>query len=93
MDPVLIVVLVVAFVQGIKELLAKWKVTVQSWIVLLITILVCIGETAEATLNAGKELIAFGTLWLLLKVVVGALGTYGLVKKVSPTPVPTPPVS
>jgi hypothetical protein len=83
MDPIIIAAAVLVFAQGIKELLLKWKVKIGGAPMIIITIGVCIGEVTDTILAAGKPLIAFATAWLLVKVIVGALGGYGLVKTAS----------
>lgn len=96
MDPVLLAAAVVILVQGIKAIFEKWKVKIHGIDAVAITIIVCIGEVIDKTLGAGLPLIAFATLWLLLKVIVGAFGGYGIVSKIAngkngTAPVAVPP--
>lgn len=83
MDPILIAAAVVILVQGIKAIFEKWKVKIHGVEAVIITVIVCIGEVIDKVLEAGLPLIAFATLWLLLKVFVGAFGGYSLVKVVA----------
>lgn len=83
MDPVLLAAAVMILVQGIKAIFEKWKVKIHGIDAVLITLIVCFGEVADKILGAGKPLIAFATLWLLLKVIVGAFGGYSFVSKIT----------
>lgn len=84
MDPIILAAAVMVFVQGIKEMLLKaFKFQLCTWGVYVVVILVSCGEVVDQLLSAGKPLIAFASLWLFLKVVVGSLGGYGLVKVAS----------
>jgi len=83
MDPILIGAAVMVLVQGIKEVLAKWKVKIHGIDAVLITLAVCIGEVSTKVLDAKLPLLTLATAWLLLKVIVGAFGGYGIVKRIA----------
>jgi len=83
MDPVLLAAAVMILVQGIKEIFTKWKVKIHGIDAVLITLAVCVGEVIDKVLAAKLPLIAFATAWLLLKVIVGAFGGYGIVKRIA----------
>jgi len=83
MDPVLLATAVMVLVQGIKAIFEKWNVTLKDSLAIILTVVVCMGEVVNATLDAGKPLIVFATLWLFVKVLVGALGSYSLIGKIA----------
>lgn len=89
MDPLVIAIAVVAFVQGIKEVCKKAKYEVGGAVAIILTVLVSAGETVSQV-GTGAALLTFGTAWLFVKVVVYALGGYGLVKLASGNNVPQP---
>jgi hypothetical protein len=94
MDPLLIAAAVVTLIQGIKEAAEKVGIVIQGPVALIFTILACVGYVLYKALETSVPIFSIVTLVTLVQVIIGALGGYGIVKKIAngktvpPTPVP-----
>jgi hypothetical protein len=83
MNPAILAATVVAIVQAIKEFGAKLNFVISGALAFVITIVACVGVTAWETVKAGLPLVSVATLFILVQVIIGAVGGYGIIKKIS----------